>query len=262
MKYILVIAGSDSSGGAGIQADIKTASSLGAHALTVLTAITAQSSLGIKAVYPIPLPFIVKQLDTVMEDVIPNAVKVGMLFSTEAVAGVAGWIQRNRLGPLVVDPLLQASTGDRLLEPEAVPVLIERLLPLAHVVTPNLEEASVLANTTVTSLDDMEAAAKAIRARGPTHVVVTGGHLAGACEDVLYDGEQIHRIRGTRIQTANTHGSGCVFSTALATYLAKGEGIVEAAKLAHEFCGHAIQSGYPCGCGSGPVRPGGVWKKP
>jgi hydroxymethylpyrimidine kinase/phosphomethylpyrimidine kinase len=255
MKYILVIAGSDSSGGAGIQADIKTVSFLGAHALTVLTAITAQNSLGIKAVHQVPPEFITRQLDTLMEDITPDAVKVGMLYSAGAVLGVARWLQRHRLGPLVVDPVLQSSTGAPLLEPGAVSGMMDMLFPLSHVVTPNLEEASVLAGTAVNNLDGMIAAAKTIGEKGPRHVIVTGGHLAGTCEDVLYDGQQIHRFPGSKIETAHTHGSGCVFSSALATFLANGESIVDACGLARDFCRHAIEAGYPCGHGSGPVRP-------
>jgi hydroxymethylpyrimidine/phosphomethylpyrimidine kinase len=255
MKYILVIAGSDSSGGAGIQADIKTVSFLGAHALTVLTAITAQNSFGIKAVHQVPPEFIARQLDALAEDIIPDAVKVGMLYSSEAVLGVARWLQRHRLGPLVVDPVLQSTTGAQLLEPNAVSTMIERLLPLSHVVTPNLKEASVLANIAVTDLDEMVAAAKAIGEKGPKHVIVTGGHLENRCEDVLYDGRRIHRFSGSKIKTAHTHGSGCVFSTALTTFLANGEEIVDACRLARDFCRGAIQRGYSCGHGPGPVRP-------
>lgn len=261
MKYILVIAGSDSSGGAGIQADIKTVSFLGAHPLTAVTAITAQNSLGVKAVHQVPAHFIIRQLDTVWEDVIPDAVKVGMLYSAAAVLDVARWLQGHRLVPVVVDPLLQSSTGDLLLEPEAVSTMIEVLLPLSHTVTPNLEEASILAGIPVASPDDMAAAAKAIQAKGPGSVIVTGGHLAETCEDVLYDGRRIHRFSGPKIPTPHTHGSGCVFSTALATFLANGETIVDASKSAHDFCRQAIESGYSCGQGSGSVGPGRLWKR-
>jgi hydroxymethylpyrimidine/phosphomethylpyrimidine kinase len=255
MKYILVIAGSDPSGGAGIQADIRTVSSLGAHALTVLTAITAQNSLGIQAVHQVPAQFIVRQLDVLAEDVVPDAVKIGMLYSAEALQRVVGWIDRHGLERVVVDPLLRSSRGDLLLEAEAVPMMIDRMLPLSHVVTPNLEEASLLAAMEVADSADMMAAAKAIQAKGPNHVVVTGGHLREMCEDILYDGRRIHRFAGSKIRASHTHGTGCVFSSALATFLAHGEGIVKASKMAHNFCRQAIRSGFSCGRGPGPVRP-------
>lgn len=256
MKYILAIAGSDSSGGAGIQADIKTISSLGAHALSAITAVTAQDSLGIAAVHKIPTRLISKQIESIVEDIFPDAAKIGMLQTGAAVREVARTIRKYGISPLVVDPVIRASTGKRLLEPGAIPLLKKVLLPLATVVTPNLDEAGVLAEKEVRNLQDMEEASKVIKDMGPD-VVITGGHLMGECVDLLYDGHSIQHFFGPRIKTEHTHGSGCVFSAALATFLAFGDNVKKATKKAHDFTRHAIEWGYPCGRGAGAVNPAG-----
>jgi hydroxymethylpyrimidine/phosphomethylpyrimidine kinase len=254
MKYVLAIAGSDSSGGAGIQADIKTITTLGAHALTVITALTAQNSTGIAAIQRISARFISNQVRTVVEDIRPDAIKVGMLATATAVKAVAALIKRFKLFPLVIDPVLRASTGGRLLEAEALSVLREELFPLAEVVTPNLAEASALSGKPVKTVSDMEWAAKAIKAMGP-NVVVKGGHLAGDCVDILYDGNELYRFGAARIRTRHTHGTGCVFSSALATYLALGHDVIEATRRAHDFTRQSIAQGYPCGSGAGVTNP-------
>jgi hydroxymethylpyrimidine/phosphomethylpyrimidine kinase len=255
VKYILVIAGSDSSGGAGIQADIKTITTLGGHSLTALTAVTAQNSLGITGIHKIPAGFITKQVKAVIEEVVPQAVKIGMLCSGAAVKEVAKLLKRHGLVNIVLDPVLRATTGKDLLEPKAITLFKEELLPLASVVTPNLFEAGTLAGMKVDCSDDMAKAAETIQAMGPD-VVITGGHLKSKCTDLLYDGEAFHRFHGSKIDTQHTHGSGCVFSTALATFLAGDNGVVAATKMAHDFTRRAIIHGYACGRGSGPVKPG------
>jgi hydroxymethylpyrimidine/phosphomethylpyrimidine kinase len=255
VKHILVIAGSDSSGGAGIQADIKTITSLGGHALTALTAVTAQNSLGVTGIHKIPAGFISRQVKAVIEEVLPQAVKIGMLYSGAAVKEVAKLLKRYGLSNIVLDPVLRATTGKELLEPEAVSLLKEELLPLASVVTPNLFEAGTLAGMKVDCPDDMEKAAETIQAMGPD-VVITGGHLKGQCTDLLFDGKAFHRFHGSRIDTQHTHGSGCVFSTSLASFLGGGKDVVTATKMAHDFTRRAIIYGYECGRGPGPVKPG------
>lgn len=255
LKYILVIAGSDSCGGAGIQADVKTITSLGAHALTAITAVTAQSSLGVDAIRKIPAKFISRQIESIVEDIRPDATKIGMLLTGGAVREVARMIKKYKMPRLVVDPVLRASTGRRLLDREGIPLLKEVLLPLARVVTPNLSEAEVLTGKKVRNLNEMVEASKAIKRLGPD-VVVTGGHLQGDCVDLLYDGRDVHYFSGSRISTKHTHGSGCVFSTALATFLAMEDDIKKATELAHEFTRRAIEKGYSCGKGAGAVRPG------
>ncbi len=257
MKYVLTIAGSDSCGGAGIQADIKTITSLGAHALSVITAVTAQNSFGISAIHKIPTRFISKQIEAVIEDIFPHAVKIGMLLTGPAVREVARIIKKHKISHLVVDPVLRASTGKRLLEPDAISVLKEVLLPLARVVTPNLDEAGILTEKKVRNMKEMEEASKVIKGLGPD-VVVTGGHLKEDCVDLLYDGNDFHHFYGSRIGTEHTHGSGCVFSTALATFLAMEDDVTKATKLAHDFTRRAIKRGYPCGRGRGVVDPGGI----
>jgi hydroxymethylpyrimidine/phosphomethylpyrimidine kinase len=259
MKYVLVIAGSDSGGGAGIQADIKTITHLEGHSLTVLTAVTAQNSLGIAAIHKIPARFISRQLETILNDMVPDAVKIGMLYSKAAVKEVARQIKKYSLSNVVVDPVLKSSTGGDLMEAGVIPSLKEVLLPIASVVTPNLFEAGILANKKVQTPHEMVEAAKRIKLNGPD-VVITGGHLKGKCMDLLYDGIDFHRFRASRIDTIHTHGSGCVFSTALATFLAQGEAVVRATKLAHDFTRNAIINSYACGQGSGPVRPG-PWRR-
>lgn len=254
MKFVLIIAGSDSCGGAGIQSDIKTVTRLGAHALTAVTAVTAQNSLGISAVHNIPARFVARQIEGLLADIPPDAVKIGMLATGANIREVARLISRHHLSPVVLDPVLRASTGPGLLEPGAIAVLKERLLPLVRVVTPNLEEAEVLTGKTVRTLEEMETASKLIKDMGPD-VVITGGHLKGSAVDLVYDGKDVYHIRGTRIATANNHGTGCVFSSAMATCLAVGRSVPEAARLANEFTRGAIEKGYPCGGGAGCVNP-------
>jgi hydroxymethylpyrimidine/phosphomethylpyrimidine kinase len=258
MKYVLVIAGSDSGGGAGIQADVKTITHLQSHPLTVLTAVTAQNSLGIAAIHKIPARFISEQIETLLDDLVPDAVKIGMLYSNAAVKEVASRIKKHSLANVVVDPVLKSSTGADLAESGVVSSLKTRLLPIASVVTPNLFEAGILADLKVRAAHEMVEAAKRIKRIGPD-VVITGGHLEDKCVDLFYDGTDFHRFSGEKIHTVHTHGSGCVFSTALATFMAHGESVVRATKLAHAFTRNAIMNGYGCGRGSGPVRPG-PWK--
>jgi hydroxymethylpyrimidine/phosphomethylpyrimidine kinase len=255
MRYILTIAGSDSCGGAGIQADIKTIFSLGAHPLTAVTAITVQNSTGIVETYDIPAEIISLQIRTIVEDLFPGAVKIGMLHTGLIVREVAGAIKKHKLGRVVVDPVLQASSGGQLLEDPAVVLLKETLFPLAAAVTPNLYEAGRLIGSEVVNLDDMERAARQIKDLGPD-VVITGGHLEKNCVDILYDGKEMHFFQGPKIETANTHGSGCVFSSSLATFLAMDYDIVEATRLAHNFTREAIVNSYLCGHGPGVAYPG------
>ena len=254
MKFVLSIAGSDSGGGAGIQADIKTITSLGAHALTVVTAVTAQNSLGVSAIHPVPPGFIVRQIKAVVEDRPPDSVKVGMVFTAAAVRAISRMIEAHRLSPVVVDPLLRASTGRVLLEPDAVRVLKEQLLPLATVVTPNLSEAEFLTGKRVRTLKEMERAAREIFRMGP-RVVIKGGHLKRESSDVLFDGKEITVFPGKTIASSSTHGTGCVFSSALATFLAVGESLKEATQSAHDLVRKAIRGGYSVGQGRGVVAP-------
>ena len=211
--------------------------------------------MGIAAIQKIPANFISKQIECVFEDIRPDATKIGMLLTGAAVKGVARVIKKYGMPRLVVDPVLRASTGHRLLDNEAVPIIKKRLLPLASVITPNLDEAEILTGRKVRNLKEMEEASKVIKGMGPD-VVITGGHLIGECVDPLYDGRDIHHFSGSRIRAGHTHVSGCVFSSALATFLALENDVKSAAELAHDFTRRAIGKGYPCGKGAGAVRPG------
>jgi hydroxymethylpyrimidine/phosphomethylpyrimidine kinase len=254
MKCVLSIAGSDSGGGAGIQADIKTITSLGAHALTVITALTAQNSLGVSAIHPVPPGFIARQIKAVVEDRPPDSVKVGMVFTAAAVKAVSRMITDYALSPVVVDPVFRASTGRLLLEPGAIRALKEHLLPLATVVTPNLDEAEILTGKRVRTLKEMERAALEIFQMG-SQVVIKGGHLERGSLDVFFDGKEVTVFPGKKIVSTSTHGTGCVFSSALATFLALGRNSKDAVQSAHDMVRKAIRQGYPVGRGLGAVAP-------
>lgn len=255
MKRILTIAGSDSGGGAGIQTDLKTITVLGGYGMSVITALTAQNTVGVQAVFELPLDFIEKQIDSVMEDIGVDAVKTGMLSSSPIVSLVASKIAQYRVKRLVVDPVMVAKSGDPLLKEEAQEALREELIPLAFVVTPNLPEASVLAGMKVSNLKTMKDAARHIHGMGAKNVLVKGGHLEGELVDLLFDGKAFFEFRGPRIPTNNTHGTGCTFASAIATELAKGSTIQEAVKRAKEFMETAIRFSLSLGKGHGPTNP-------
>lgn len=253
MKRALTIAGSDSGGGAGIQADLKTFAARGVYGMSAITALTAQNTLGVQGVYEIPPEFVGKQIDSVVQDIGVDAVKTGMIANIEIIEMVAAKVREYGLGPLVVDPVMVAKGGDPLLRPEASETLIRKLLPLATVVTPNLPEASVLCGFEIQSLDDMRRAARAIRALGPLNVVVKGGHLIEADQstDILFDGERFAEFSAPRIETANTHGTGCTFASAIAAELAKGASIHDAVSLAKEYVAAIIRASAHLGLGLG-----------
>jgi hydroxymethylpyrimidine/phosphomethylpyrimidine kinase len=251
----LTIAGSDSGGGAGIQADLKTFSALGAYGASVLTAITAQNTLGVDAVFELPTDIIVAQIDAVVADLRPDVVKTGMIASIPIIEAVAERIRHHRLERLVVDPVMVAKGGHPLLRPDAVAALREQLLPLALIVTPNLPEAETLLERRIESLDAMRAAARELvgqqRARA---VVVKGGHLDGPAVDVFYDGAELREFSAERIETTSTHGTGCTFASAIAAYTAHGNSLPEAVALAKQYLTEAIRQACPVGGGHNPVH--------
>jgi len=256
MIKVLTIAGSDSGGGAGIQADIKTICTLGAYPLTVICALTAQNSLEVHSTLKVPPDFVVAQLDSVINDMSPHAAKTGMLLNADVLEAVVRTLGRYRLPSLVVDPVILSSTGKVLLESDAVTLMRDQLLPLATVVTPNLHEAGVLGGRKVSNVQEMVAAAKRIREFGPANVIITGGHLERECVDILYDGKDFYRFGGPQIDSEHTHGSGCVFSAALATFLAMGNSVIKGAEMAHDLTRKAISKGFRVGKGPGAVQPG------
>jgi len=255
MKRVLTIAGSDSGGGAGIQADLKAITLLGGYGMSALTALTAQNTTGVQAIHEVPAPFVATQIDSVLSDIGADAVKTGMLLNAEIVRVVAQKIRQYHLRRVVVDPVMVAKSGDFLLKKEAQESLIRHLIPLATVVTPNLMEASVLTGLQVRSLEEMKRAASRIHQMGAKHVVIKGGHLKGTATDLLYDGKTYHEFRGKRLQTGNTHGTGCTFASAIATLLASGNTVPEAVRRAKIFITQAIQAGLPLGKGTGPTNP-------
>lgn len=255
IRKVLSIAGSDSGGGAGIQADLKTFAALGVHGMTAVTAITAQNTLGVTAIQGIEPSIIKAQIDAVVTDIGVDAVKTGMLHSAEVIMAVAEKIEEYNL-PVVVDPVMVATSGAELLKPEAKTSLVDRLLPLATVLTPNIHEAEILSGIEIKSLDDAKEAAERIAALGPKAVLVKGGHLAtDKAVDILYSGGMFTVLEAPLHDTVNTHGTGCSLSSAIAAQIAKGDGIVEAVTKAKMFVNRGIKYGLDIGEGPGPLNP-------
>ncbi len=257
MRRVLTIAGSDSGGGAGIQADVRTISALGAHPLTAVTALTAQNTVGVQGIHEAPPEFVEAQLEAVLSDIGCDAAKTGMLASSEIIRVVAACVRRHSVEPLVVDPVMVATSGDRLLSEDAREVLVSELLPLATVITPNIPELEALTEMRINDPEDILTAASLLRALGPEYVLVKGGHLNGAAIDVLFDGDDLHTFEAERIGSGTPHGSGCVFSAAIATYLAQGCPVDESVRLAKEFVTTAIRAAEPIGAGPAPTNPHG-----
>jgi hydroxymethylpyrimidine/phosphomethylpyrimidine kinase len=251
---VLSVAGSDSGGGAGIQADLKTFSALGVYGMTAITAVTVQNTQGVSAVHPVPAAIVADQVRAVVSDIGVDAVKTGMLASAAIVEAVARVLAEERVPNLVVDPVFVSKHGDALLAEDAVGALVADIVPLATIVTPNLHEAAGLAGFDVATRDEMRAAAEAILARGPRSVLVKGGHLEGAeAADLFMDGDGERWLGGRRYDTAHTHGTGCTLSSAIAAHLAKGEGLLDAVIAAKAFVTGAIAHALAIGHGIGPV---------
>jgi hydroxymethylpyrimidine/phosphomethylpyrimidine kinase len=254
VRTAMTIAGSDSGGGAGIQADLKTFSALGVFGTSAITAITAQNTCGVTAVLELPTDIIAAQIDAVVTDIGADAVKTGMIASSEIIRVVAAKVREHQLSTLVVDPVMVATSGDRLLREEAVDALRAELLPLATVTTPNLPEAEVLTGRAVTSLEQMREAARQIVGLGARSVLVKGGHLTGDAVDIFYDGQQFLELLAPRINTTSTHGTGCTLASAIAALLARGEPLDAAIRGAKAYVTAAIEHAYPVGKGHGPVH--------
>ena len=250
----MTIAGSDSGGGAGIQADLKTFSALGVFGTSTLTAITAQNTVGVSAVHEIPTDVISAQIDAVITDIGADAVKTGMLSSAAIVATVSEAVRRHGITNLVVDPVMVAKSGDRLLREEAISSICSDLIPLAMVVTPNIPEAEDLTGLSIKTDADVREAAAAIIAMGAKSVVVKGGHRDGPPTDILYDGERFLEFTTERIPSTNTHGTGCTFASAVAAGLAHGLEVPDAVQQAKEYVTSAIRAAYPIGNGHGPLH--------
>src|SRR5262247_1009461 len=250
----LTIAGSDSGGGAGIQADLKTFSAYRVFGMSAITAVTAQNSVGVQAVECLSPAFVARQIESVLEDFGVDAAKCGMLANAAIIEAVAGALSPGRVEKLVVDPVMVAKSGASLLEPEAVRALTTRLLPLALVVTPNLPEAEVLAGIPVATRAEMEEAARRIHALGPRHVLVKGGHLKGDAVDLLWNGKAFTAFSAPRVESTNTHGTGCTLSAAIAAGLSRGQALGDAIREAKAYVTEAIREGFKLGAGVGQLR--------
>ncbi len=253
----LTIAGSDSGGGAGIQADLKTFQELKVYGMTVITAITAQNTLGVQGVYPVPIEGIQEQLQSIAADLTPDAVKLGMLFSSEIISLVAEKLAEYKWKNIVLDPVMIAKGGAALLQQEAVAALKEKLLPLATVITPNVPEAEVLTGMSIANIEDSKKAAKLLHSWGVQYVVMKGGHASYQGDevvDLLFDGETFTEYKSSRIHSVQTHGSGCTFAAVITAGLAKGYSIYEAVEEAKRFITKAIEHELNIGNGHGPTN--------
>ncbi len=252
----MTIAGSDSGGGAGIQADLKTFSAFGVYGTSVLTAVTAQNTLEVSAIAEVPDEVVIAQIDTVLEDIGADAIKTGMLSSRSIIQNVADRVEAWGIPHLVVDPVMISKSGATLLSLDAVQVLANDLLPLATIVTPNIPEAETLAGMTITSDEDLRRAARRIHRLSAAIVVIKGGHREGPPIDLVYDGSDYMPLEGTRIDTLHTHGTGCTFSAAIAAMLALGLPPLESIQLAKRYIEAAIESAVAIGEGHSPVNHG------
>jgi hydroxymethylpyrimidine/phosphomethylpyrimidine kinase len=250
----LTIAGSDSGGGAGIQADLKTFSAFRVFGMSVITAVTAQNSVGVQAVENLPAEFVARQLRSVLSDFGADAAKCGMLSTAPIIEAIAAIFAESPVAKLVVDPVMVAKSGDVLLRPDARQALIERILPLALVVTPNLPEAEVLAGMPVETRADMEEAARRIYALGPRYVLIKGGHLKGDALDLLWNGRELRNFSVARVESPNTHGTGCTFSADIAAGLSGGQALGDAIREAKAYVTRAIREGFTLGRGVGQLR--------
>ena len=254
LRVALTVAGSDSGGGAGVQADLKTFAALGVHGTSAITAITAQNTVGVSDILELPTSLIRAQIDAVVMDIGVQAAKTGMLASAAIIESVAEAVEQHRIRNLVVDPVMVAKGGAKLLRDDAVEALRWRLLPLAAVITPNLPETQVLLGREIRTVDERRAAARELVSLGARAAVVKGGHAADVT-DVFFDGSELVELAARRVDTGNTHGSGCVFSAAITAWLARGADPLTAVRQAKEFITGAIANSIEVGHGHGPVNP-------
>ncbi len=252
---IVTIAGSDSGGGAGIQADLKTIALLGGFGMSVVTALTAQNTQGITSLWDVSAEFVNEQIEAILSDIGADALKTGMLVNSEIIKVVGEKIRKYRLRRVVVDPVMVTKSGTKLLQPEAVETLKKELLPLAQVITPNIPESEILSGRKINGLADMKKAARLIWQMGAKSVLIKGGHLKGSPVDIFFDGKKFYEFTGARISTPHTHGTGCTTAAVIAVELAKGASTLEAINKAKALISTAIRFSLPLGKGQGPVNP-------
>lgn len=254
MKTVLTIAGSDSSGGAGIQADLKTMCALNVYGMSTITAITAQNTVGVTGIEKCSEQMLAAQLDCVFTDIFPDAVKIGMVFSTDLALVIADKLKQYNASNIVLDPVMVSTSGKELIEPDTIDVLKEKLFPLACVLTPNIPEAEKLIGNRIVNETDMEHAAAEISGRfGVNAVLLKGGHRVSDANDVLYTKGSIKWFGSERVDNPNTHGTGCTLSSAIASFLAQGKSLEESIRLAKEYLTNALKAGLNLGRGSGPM---------
>lgn len=254
MKHVLTIAGSDSCGGAGIQADIKTFSALGTYGMSVITAVTVQNTQGVFGCQDITPDIIAGQIDAIFTDIEVHAVKIGMVSQIETIKIIAQKLKQYQAKNIVLDPVMISKSGFDLMQKNAKETLIKELLPLAFVVTPNLPEAEVITGLSIQNLEDMEKAAKIIYNMGAKNILIKGGHLEHDATDILFDGKNYIHLKEKRIQTKNTHGTGCTLSSAIAANLAKDKTVQQAVENAKEYITGAIEHSLAIGKGVGPTN--------
>lgn len=259
-KYpsVLTIAGFDGSGGAGIQADIKTASALGCFSTSVLTALPVQNTQGVRKIYPVPVEAVADQIEAILDDIFPDAIKIGMVHTPQLVETIVSTLAKYKKTPLVFDPVMVATSGHRLIEKETITAIIEKLFPIADVITPNMDEAAILADTSVHTLEDLYMAGEKIKKLGCKSILLKGGHQETSTITSLYydENEQYHSFETVKFDTNNTHGSGCTLSSAIAAYLAQGKTLYGAVSLGQQYVYQAIENGkdVQTGFGNGPLN--------
>ncbi len=256
---VLTIAGSDSGGGAGIQADIKAISATGSYAASAITAITVQNTIGVKDVFPVPAEIVAAQIDAVLEDIGADAIKIGMLNSIEVIKAIRECLERHHCTNIVLDPVMVSTSGHRLIEESAIASITKELVPLARVITPNIPEAEILAGVKINSQNELPHIARKLSMDGKVSVLMKAGHLVDdELVDIFYNAENdtILELRSSRVYSKNTHGTGCTLSSAFASYLAQGLQLDDAARAAKDYIAQAIASGasYTIGHGHGPVN--------
>jgi hydroxymethylpyrimidine/phosphomethylpyrimidine kinase len=251
----LTIAGSDSGGGAGIQADLKTFTAFKVFGMSAITSITAQNTLGVFEVFDLPPETVQRQIDVICEDIGVSAAKTGMLSNENIISAVAESIVKNKIEKLVVDPVMRAKSGDPLLKPTAEKALIEKILPLALLITPNIPEAEALSGKRIKSIKDMREVAKCLMDYGPKNVLVKGGHLDEKFAiDILYNGSEFYEFGADKIETKNTHGTGCTYSSAITSMLAWGKDLITSVDVAKRYVTEAIRQSFGIGKGHGPLN--------
>ena len=254
MKKVLTIAGSDCSGGAGIQADIKTITAHKMYAMSAITALTAQNTTGVYGILEADADFVGKQLDCIFQDIYPDAVKIGMVSNKAIIEKIADKLIDYKAKNIVADPVMVSTAGSRLMQESAANALVEKLLPLATVITPNLAEAEVLSDININTKEDCIRAAKIIYQKIPTAILIKGGHLEDTADDLLWDNGQIHWFKGKRVNTQNSHGTGCTLSSAIASNLAAGKDLVTSINDAKEYITGALKANLNLGKGNGPLN--------